>query len=79
MTPSGRHHLIDRTHALARARHETANRRFKCFGVLSQIYRHELELHGRVFRAVANIVQVTIKYNLNPLFSIEYEEADFFS
>ena len=42
------------------ARHETVNRRFKQFGVLSQRFRHHISLHPYCFNAVANIVQVMI-------------------
>ena len=75
-TPNGLHDYEQRTKSLARARHETANRRFKIFGCLSQQYRHDLAIHGTIFRAVANIVQLSILFG-NPLFDIEYDESDF--
>jgi DDE superfamily endonuclease len=75
-TPNGLNDYEQRTKALARARHETVNRRFKIFGCLSQRYRHDLGLHGMIFHAVANIVQLTILCG-HPLFEIEYNEADF--
>ena len=43
-----------------RARHETANHRFKVFGILKQQYRHDIQKHGLVFRAIACIVQIGI-------------------
>jgi hypothetical protein len=43
------------------------NRRFKTWGILSQVYRHDIRRHGEVFRAVAIITQLTIK-NGSPLF-----------
>lgn len=76
-TPNGLHDYEQRTKSLARARHETVNRRFKIFDCLKQQYRHHLGFHGTMFRAVANIVQLTLQYELEPLFSIEYDEADF--
>jgi hypothetical protein len=75
-TPNGLNDYEQRTKALARARHETVNRRFKIFGCLCQRYRHGLAFHGTIFRAVAGIVQLTIQFG-HPLFDIEYNEADF--
>ena len=75
-TSNGLHDYEQRTKSLARARHETANRRFKIFGCLSQRYRHDLAIHGTIFRAVANIVQLSIRFG-NPRFDIEYDESDF--
>jgi hypothetical protein len=49
-------------------RHETINSRFKAFAVLREMYRHDITQHGYVFRAVAVIVQLSIK-NGDPLFS----------
>ena len=66
-----------RTKSLARAQHETVNRRFKIFGCLS--HRHDLlAIHGGtpIFRAVANIVQLTIRFG-HPPFDIEYDDSDF--
>jgi hypothetical protein len=75
-TPNGLNDYEQRTKSLARARHETVNRRFKVFGCLSHRYRHHLEFHGIIFRAVANTVQLTIRFG-HPLFDIEYIETDF--
>ena len=47
--------------ALARARHETINRRFKCWQILKQVCRHSLAKQGEVFRAVANIENTVLK------------------
>ena len=43
-----------------RARHETCNHRFKVWGILKQQFRHNIESHGLVFRAIACIVQMGI-------------------
>jgi hypothetical protein len=51
------------------ARHETVNRRLKSWGVLGQIYRHDIDSHWLCFTAVANLVQVTIDLG-DVLFSI---------
>ncbi len=56
-----------------RARHETLNRRLKNWGILSQVYRHDIMWHGDVFRACVVVTQLTIK-NGEPLFEVEYED-----
>ena len=53
-------------------RHETVNARLKSFHILDQVYRHDPTQHGYVFRAVAVLVQLSIK-NGDPLFSVDYE------
>ena len=58
---------------MARARHETVNRRFKQFGCLSNTYRHKLQKHGAMFHAIANITQLAIMDN-EPLFQVGYNE-----
>ena len=75
-TPDGSNSYEQRTYALARARHETCNHRFKVFSCLKQEFRHPLDTHGLFFRAVANIVQFSIQ-NGSPLFDVEYIEDDF--
>jgi hypothetical protein len=60
-----------RAKANARARHETANKRLKQWGCLSQTYRHELNFHYRIFSAVAVCTQIAIE-NGEPLFAIRY-------
>lgn len=71
VTPTGRHNFDDRQKAAVRARHETYNKRLKDWGALREKYRHDLQTHGQVFHAIANIVQVTI-LNGDPLFQVEY-------
>ena len=75
-TPTGLNDYEARTKAVARARHETCNGRFKVFRCLKDQCRHSREMHGSIFRAVANIVQFTIQHG-QPLFQIEYDEEDF--
>ena len=48
---------------------ETVNQRFKQFGSLRQIFRHPIEKHASVFRAVAVTTQVNIEQG-NLLFEI---------
>jgi len=56
-----------------RARHETLNGWLKNWGVLSQVYRHDIMRHGDVFRACAVVTQLTIE-NGEPLSEVEYED-----
>lgn len=57
--------------AIARARHETCNRRFKQFGILKQVFRSNISRHAIVFEAVAVITQLSIE-NGAPLFKLHY-------
>ena len=75
-TPTGYSSDRQRMEALARARHETVNRRFKVFRALKDIYRHDLSHHGSIFRAIANVTQVCIAYGISPLFQIMYAEEE---
>jgi hypothetical protein len=43
-----------------RNRQESVNNRFKFWGILWQLYRHELTLHGEVFRAIIVMTQLAI-------------------
>jgi hypothetical protein len=54
-----------------RAHHETLNRRLKNWGILSQVFRHDIRCHGDVFWACAVITQLTIEHG-EPLFVVEY-------
>ncbi len=53
-----------------RARHETLNGRLK---ILSQVFRHNIMMHGDVFRACAVVTQLTVE-NGEPLFEVEYAD-----
>ncbi|KAL3762380.1 hypothetical protein ACHAW5_000642 [Stephanodiscus triporus] len=55
----------------ARARHETLNGRLKNWGILRQVFRHRIQLHGTVFRACAVVTQVGILIG-ESLFEVEY-------
>ncbi len=57
----------------ARARHETFNGRLKNWGILSQVYRHNIMSHGDVFRACTVVTQLIVA-NGEPLFEVEYED-----
>jgi hypothetical protein len=56
-----------------RACHEMLNERLKKWGILSQVYRHDIMRHGNVFRVCVVVTQLTIK-NGEPLFEVEYED-----
>lgn len=50
-----------------RARHETVNHRFKVFGILKQEFRkRDRTEHGRIFKAIAGIVQLDISLGKVP-------------
>jgi len=72
-TPTGINNPDQYMKAVARARHETINGLFKQFHCLRDCFRHHRTKHGRVFYAVANIVQAMIKIE-NPTFQINYDD-----
>ena len=55
------------------SRHENVNSRLKFFNILTIRYRHDLDMHGRCFYAVTNLVQLILK-NESPVFELEYYE-----
>jgi hypothetical protein len=54
------------------ARHETCNRRFKHWGVLSQRFRHELTDHRKIYGSIVVTTQIELR-NGHHLFQVEYE------
>ena len=44
-----------------RERHETLNGQLKNWGILSQVFRHDIRSHGEAFQACAVVMQLTIK------------------
>ncbi len=54
-----------------RAHHETCNKRFKQWGILKQIYCHDLIDHHDVFSAVVVLTQLSFESG-DTLFSVEY-------
>jgi hypothetical protein len=56
-----------------RVHHKTLNGRLKKWGILSQIYCHNIMRHGDVFQACAVGTQRTIE-NGEPLFEVEYKD-----
>ena len=47
---------------LARARHETINRRFKQFQCLNRVYRHHVDAHSFCFRVCVVFTQIGINF-----------------
>ena len=56
-----------------RARHETLSGRLKNWGILTQVFRHDIRSQGEVFCACAVVTQLTIDDG-EPLFEVEYED-----
>jgi hypothetical protein len=54
-----------------RACHEMLNGRLKNWGILSQVFRHHIMMHGDVFQVCAVVTQLTVE-NGEPLFEVEY-------
>jgi len=52
-----------------RARHETLNGQLKNWGILSQVFRHHIMMHGDVFWACVVVTQPVEKDE--PLFEVE--------
>lgn len=62
----------------ARARHETINRRFKQFGMLSKCFRHHRDLHTYGFNTAVAIVELEIETGHPSFETPEHEdELDF--
>ena len=53
------------------ARHKTINARLKYWGIMAQVYHHDIENHGYVFWVVAVITHLTVE-NKKPLFEVYY-------
>ena len=73
VTPNGLNNAEQYMQKVARSRHETANKRIKQFSVISGVFRHDVDLHGLCFHAVANITQLAIRRN-EPLFQVDYDD-----
>ena len=59
----------------AMARQESVFNRVKSFSVLKEPFRHDLELHGNIFRAIIVIIQIAISLADEPLYSCaEYSD-----
>jgi hypothetical protein len=56
-----------------RVRYKTLNRQLKNWGILSQVYLHDIMWHSNVFQVCAVVTQLTIE-NGEPLFEVEYKD-----
>ena len=73
-TPNGLNNYDQYMKKVARARHETVNGRFKQWGALRQIFRHDRCKHGVVMSAIVNITQIELEEE-SPLFPIYYDDS----
>ena len=77
-TPTGLHNMADRTEALARARHECVNKRFKEFTCLKTMFQHNRADHYQWFAPCALMVQLMIEDEEDEgTFQVDYEEFQF--
>jgi len=60
---------------LVSGRHETINNRFKFWGILKQVYRHNIIRHGSVVRAIGVITQLDINNGVR-LYNVEYDDIN---
>ena len=58
-----------------RSRHESMNRLLKRFKCLHDVFRHDVEKHRSVFRAVVYVTQVSFQ-NGTHLMSVDYSTFD---
>jgi len=65
------HPLVKQWKREIRARHETCNRRFKQYNCLAAEWHHNRNKHGRMFKAVVTLVQLSLM-NGEPLFEVEF-------
>ena len=57
-------------------RQESVNNRFKFWGILKQLFRHEIVMHGDVVQAVAMITQLSINAG-EKLFECGYRDPPY--
>ena len=60
-----------RARAIARARHECINKKFKQWGCMKQPFRHELWKHKYCFKAIVALTQLSIRHGEMP-FHVNY-------
>jgi hypothetical protein len=81
-TPTGHNNEDQRMKAVARARHETVNRRIKMWGIMGQRFRGKPDRHELYFNAIANLTQFLIMNSgydgvdetERELFEIDYDD-----
>ena len=64
-------HENKKLQSTVRSRHEMVNKRFKQWGCLNKVSRHDFRKHADVFRAVAVITQLSLQLG-EPLFEVDY-------
>lgn len=52
---------------------ETMDAWFKFWGILKQVYRHNIDHHGNVISALGVIIQLSVE-NGKPLYSVDYDD-----
>jgi len=55
----------------ARGRHKHVNKRFKQWGALKQVYRHDIDDHYLIFNSIAVTTQICLE-NGEPLYQVRY-------
>ena len=68
-----RNKRLERMKGIARARHETVNKRFKEYGCLKNKWRHERSKHHIVMGACANMTQLKIQKGKST-FPVKYDD-----
>lgn len=74
-TPTGYNTFDQYMKSMARARHETINRRFKEFNILGHRFRGSLKEHKCIFLAIANIIQIGIESGISRPFEVYYDDT----
>ena len=87
-TPTGENNDDQNMKSIARARHETINRRLKQWGILNRRFRHCHYKHGVAVKAIANITQMILECDwefgyqfddnepIGAAFQVEYFDLD---
>jgi hypothetical protein len=75
-TPTGLNNEDQTMKQLARSRHEVVNRRIKQWGIVSTVYRHNPDTHGKVFIACTVITSLIMQLD-QPIFHVEYDDNEF--
>lgn len=66
---ASKNHALSSLCSTIRARHETVNRRIKQFNILKSVFRHNVQLHSKVFHAVVRLTALMLDTS-DPLFTI---------
>lgn len=69
VTPTGERDIASNV----RGRHETVNKRFKQWGILERVFRHDLSKHQDAMYAVGVLTELSLEMG-EPLFNVNYKE-----